>query len=241
MSHLLDEIVQTQNAGKPRGIPSICSAHQVVLSCALRHYRPVLIESTCNQVNQFGGYTGMTALDFHRFVNALAEETGFPRGQLILGGDHLGPSPWQDLPAEEAMSRAEELVRSYASTGFTKLHIDASMKLGGDDPDQPLPLELSVQRTTRLIRVAEAAAGDANSLRYVVGTEVPLPGGAHEHEEGVHATLCGGCPRNPGNHPPGAGNVGLRIGLGTCYRPGGAAGRGIRQRFYPGVRSEKDR
>ncbi len=188
MSHLMDDIVRAQKVGEVRGIPSICSAHPAVLTCALRHFRPVLIEATCNQVNQFGGYTGMTAADFHRFVIALAEETGFPREQLIFGGDHLGPSPWQDLPSEEAMNRAEETVRSYAMAGFTKLHIDASMKLGGDDLHQPLPPELSAQRTSRLVHVAEEAAEDASSLRYVIGTEVPLPGGAHEHEEGVAVT-----------------------------------------------------
>jgi D-tagatose-1,6-bisphosphate aldolase subunit GatZ/KbaZ len=188
MAHLLDDIVRAQKAGEVRGIPSICSAHPAVLTCALRHFRPVLIESTCNQVNQYGGYTGMTPRDFRRFVNSLAEETSFPRGELILGGDHLGPSPWQDLPAKEAMSRAEELVRSYARAGFTKLHIDASMKLGGDDLHQLLSPELSAQRTARLVRVAEEVAEDASSLRYVIGTEVPLPGGAHEHEEGVEVT-----------------------------------------------------
>lgn len=188
MSHLLDDIVRAQKAGEVRGIPSICSAHPAVLTCALRHFRLVLIESTCNQVNQYGGYTGMTPLDFRRFVSTLNEETGFPRGELILGSDHLGPSPWQDLPAEEAMSRAEELVRAYASAGFTKLHIDTSMKLGGDDPLTSLPLEFSAQRTARLIRVAEEAADDSAELRYVIGSEVPLPGGAHEHEEGVEIT-----------------------------------------------------
>ncbi len=188
MSHLLDDIVRAQKAGEVRGIPSICSAHPAVLTCALRHFRPVLIESTCNQVNQYGGYTGMTPRDFHRFANSLAEETGFPREELILGGDHLGPSPWQDLSVEEAMSRAEELVRSYTRAGFTKLHIDASMKLGGDDLHQQLPPEISAQRTARLVRVAEEVAEDASSLRYVIGTEVPLPGGAHEHEEGVEVT-----------------------------------------------------
>jgi len=188
MSHFLDDIIRAQKAGEVRGIPSICSAHPAVLACALRHFRPVLIESTCNQVNQFGGYTGMTAADFHRFVIALAEETGLPREELILGGDHLGPSPWQDLPAEEAMSRAEELVRSYARAGITKLHIDASMKLGGDDLHQLLAPELSAQRTARLVQVAEEVVEDAAELRYVIGSEVPLPGGAQEHEEGVEVT-----------------------------------------------------
>jgi D-tagatose-1,6-bisphosphate aldolase subunit GatZ/KbaZ len=189
MSHLLDDIVRAQKAGEVRGIPSICSAHPAVLTCALRHFRPVLIESTCNQVNQFGGYTGMTPAVFFDYAQGLAKKTGFPLERLILGGDHLGPSPWQDLPAEEAMSRAEELVHSYARAGFTKLHIDASMKLGGDEPCKPLPVEISARRTALLIRVAENTVKDPSQLRYVIGSEVPVPGGAHEHEIGVQVSL----------------------------------------------------
>ncbi|GAG59910.1 unnamed protein product, partial [marine sediment metagenome] len=78
----LQEIVYAQKQGIPRGIYSICSANQFVLVAgfqqALRELQahqdkqivrdqktvldqsPLLIESTSNQVNQYGGYTGMT-------------------------------------------------------------------------------------------------------------------------------------------------------------------------------------
>lgn len=189
MSNLLDEILQAQKRREGRGIPSICSAHPAVLKSALRYNGPVLIEATCNQVNQYGGYTGMNAADFRSYVGSLAEETSFPVDRLTLGGDHLGPSPWQELPAKEAMQRAVELVRSFAKAGFTKLHIDASMKLGGDEPARPLAVELSAQRTAALIRAAEKAVKDPSRLRYVIGSEVPIPGGAHERESGVQVTL----------------------------------------------------
>ena len=91
MFHPLDEVVRAQKWGAARGIPSICSSHPWVLRNALRGEFPVLIESTCNQVNQFGGYTGMTPPDFVTFVRGLAAENGFPLERLILGGDHLGP------------------------------------------------------------------------------------------------------------------------------------------------------
>ena len=67
----------------------------------------VLIEATCNQVNQDGGYTGMTPADFRGFVEAIAAEAGFRVESIILGGDHLGPNPWKHLPAAEAMAKAE--------------------------------------------------------------------------------------------------------------------------------------
>jgi D-tagatose-1,6-bisphosphate aldolase subunit GatZ/KbaZ len=188
MSHPVDAFLHAQKNGEARGIASICSAHPWVLKTALHAFHPVLIESTCNQVNQFGGYTGMTPADFVAFVHRLAGENGFPVERLILGGDHLGPSPWQAEPAEAAMAKAAEMVQAYARAGFTKLHLDASMHLGDDDPSRPLDLELSACRTALLARAAEAASQALQPLRYVIGTEVPIPGGAMQHEERVHVT-----------------------------------------------------
>jgi len=180
MSHPLDELTRAQKLGEPRGIASICSAHPWVLKAALRGAGPVLIESTCNQVNQFGGYTGMTPADFARFVENIAAQNGFPKGQLLLGGDHLGPSPWQEEPAANAMSKAAGMVRLYVQAGFAKIHLDASMRLA-DDPPGPLAPEVSARRTAELARLAEGSLPDpAATLRYVIGTEVPPPGGARE-------------------------------------------------------------
>jgi D-tagatose-1,6-bisphosphate aldolase subunit GatZ/KbaZ len=95
---------------------------------------PALIEATCNQVNQEGGYTGMTPADFRAFVEGIADQVGFAQSALILGGDHLGPNPWKTLPAEEAMQRAEAMVAAYVAAGFRKIHLDCSMGCGGE-PD----------------------------------------------------------------------------------------------------------
>ena len=74
-----------------RGIASICSAHPLVIEAALRRCKaedaPVLIEATCNQVNQEGCYTGMTPADFRRFVEEIAARVRFPLERVILGGD----------------------------------------------------------------------------------------------------------------------------------------------------------
>ncbi|MDR5760670.1 D-tagatose-bisphosphate aldolase, class II, non-catalytic subunit [Caballeronia sp. LZ035] len=176
-----------------KGIYSICSAHPWVLEAALRQAldddTPLLIESTSNQVDQFGGYTGMKPADFVRFVHDIADKVGFAREGLILGGDHLGPNAWRALPAEEAMQRADALIDAYVSAGFSKIHLDASMPCGGD------PARLSdavvAERASRLCAVAEAAAqraGFATQPVYIIGTEVPVPGGASEALEGVEVT-----------------------------------------------------
>ncbi len=182
----LDDIVAAQQHGDPKGITSICSAHPWVLRAAMgQKSGTLLIESTCNQVNQYGGYTGMTPVKFVDYVRGIAEENHFPFENIILGGDHLGPSVWQNEPAELAMQKAEVMLHDYVKAGFVKIHLDCSMRLA-DDPPGGLDVEVSATRAARLAKVAEKA-GDGN-LRYVIGTEVPIPGGARQYEESVHVT-----------------------------------------------------
>jgi D-tagatose-1,6-bisphosphate aldolase subunit GatZ/KbaZ len=172
-----------QLTGKPiRGISSVCSAHPLVIEAAMRRGKAegasVLIEATCNQVNQEGGYTGMTPADFRRFVEQIATKVGFATENLILGGDHLGPNPWKALPAEEAMARAEVMIAAYIDAGFRKIHLDTSMGCAGEP--EGLADDVTAKRAARLARVAEEGAAKSNLPKpsYIVGTEVPPPGGA---------------------------------------------------------------
>lgn len=179
MKHPLLAIPEAFHRGQHLGITSVCSAHPVVIEAAIRraktHDRPVLIEATCNQVNQDGGYTGMTPAAFRAFVEKIAARAGLSQQRIILGGDHLGPNPWKDLPAPEAMAKAEAMIAEYARAGFTKLHLDTSMGCQGE----PAALDdaLTAERAARLAGVAEEHRGDLAPV-YVIGTEVPVPGGA---------------------------------------------------------------
>jgi D-tagatose-1,6-bisphosphate aldolase subunit GatZ/KbaZ len=172
------------------GVTSVCTAHPTVieaaLSLALRTDRRVLIEATCNQVNQEGGYTGMTPADFRRFVEGIAARVGLDPSQVILGGDHLGPNPWKHLAADEAMQRAKAMIKGYARAGFTKLHLDTSM--GCADEPAALADELTAERAAALAKVAEAAVGDGPSPIYIIGTEVPVPGGAQHALDSLEVT-----------------------------------------------------
>lgn len=184
MKHLT-KMVEQHKRGKANGIYAVCSAHPIVLEAAIRYahanHTPLLIEATSNQVDQFGGYTGMTPADFRSFVCRLADSLDFSQDMLILGGDHLGPNRWQNLPAEQAMANADDLIKSYVAAGFKKIHLDCSMSCAND----PVPLtdEIVAERAARLAKVAEetcmAHFGESD-LVYVIGTEVPVPGGAHE-------------------------------------------------------------
>lgn len=167
------------------GITSVCSAHPLVLEAACREASragtAVLIEATCNQVNQDGGYTGMTPADFRDFAARIAVAAGLKPAQLVLGGDHLGPNPWKSLPADEAMAKAEAMVAAYVEAGFRKIHLDCSMGCKGEP--EALADAIVAERAARLARVAEASAKAAGLPLpiYVIGTEVPPPGGAtHE-------------------------------------------------------------
>ena len=191
---LLDDLISAQKRHEVRGITSICSAHPWVLEATLQHAAhtgdPVLIEATCNQVNQFGGYTGMSPANFAAYIQNLARKNGVREEQLLLGGDHLGPNVWQNEPADSALQKSADLVRAYVQAGFTKIHLDASMKLESDNPERPLDVEEMGRRTGFLARVAEESCnvGCTPPLRYVIGTEVPVPGGATAHEDGVSVT-----------------------------------------------------
>ncbi len=197
-SHYLTEIVKLQEQGVSKGIYSICSANPFVIEAALEQGlqdgAPVLIEATCNQVNQFGGYTGMKPLDFVEFVHSVADSTQFPRENLLLGGDHLGPNPWKNKDAESAMEKAAELVREYVSAGFTKIHLDPSMHLADDPGDRTKPLDPIVvaERTAVLCSVAEETFEKQQEKSvppvYVIGTEVPVPGGIQDTSEELHIT-----------------------------------------------------
>ncbi|WP_417818926.1 D-tagatose-bisphosphate aldolase, class II, non-catalytic subunit [Tritonibacter scottomollicae] len=182
MRHPLLAIPDAFHAGKPLGITSVCSAHPVVIEAALRIAkrlgRPALIEATCNQVNQDGGYTGMTPQDFRDFVEKIAQEADCGGVEIILGGDHLGPNPWKALPADEAMAKADTMIAAFAAAGFTKLHLDTSMGCKGE----PVALadEETAARAARLAEIAEAHAPGNPAPVYIIGTEVPVPGGATE-------------------------------------------------------------
>lgn len=188
--HKLQEIVLNQKNGISTGIYSICSANKYVIKAALlqglEDNSYVLIESTANQVNQFGGYTGMTPKDFKHYVEKLAEECKFPKDKLILGGDHLGPLTWSKLCENEAMENAKDLVKAYVEAGFTKIHIDTSMKVG-DDPEGVLFLNKVAERAADLVRVCEDVNREQKPI-YIVGSEVPIPGGATDEHESIQVT-----------------------------------------------------
>ncbi len=200
MKNPLTKLVDIQKSGKAVGIYSACSANSFVIEAVLKKGLEdgscVLIESTANQCDQFGGYTGMKPLDFRNYVYEIADNLGFDKNKLFLGGDHLGPLTWTKLNEEEAMKNSEVLIDAYVSAGFTKIHVDTSMKVNDDDPNVRLSDEIIAKRGVHLVKVAENAykkllETNPNAVEpiYIVGSEVPIPGGSQAaKDEGVQVT-----------------------------------------------------
>ncbi len=194
----LQSVVKRQKAGEAIGVFSVCSSNWDVITASFSHAKQkdsyLLIEPTVNQVNQFGGYTGMTPVDFVSRIKATAEEKNFPWNRLILGGDHLGPNPWKSETAETAMKYSRELVRDYVLQGFKKIHLDTSMRCKADpgEPGTPLDDAIVAERAAELCQVAEAAYHEISEQSYppayVIGTEVPIPGGAEGELEALQVT-----------------------------------------------------
>jgi D-tagatose-1,6-bisphosphate aldolase subunit GatZ/KbaZ len=199
----LRSVVQRNRGGETVGSYAVCSAHPAVVDAAIQQALEdgnyLHVESTSSQVNQFGGYTGMTPQQFADAMRVAAASAGLPGGRVLLGADHLGPFAWRSEPSATAMAKACDLARLCVHAGYQKIHVDTSMPCGDDL--KILDEKTVAERAAILCRTAEEArdempAGSPRPL-YVIGTEVPAPGGevaegecpAPTKVEDVHRTL----------------------------------------------------
>ena len=84
------------------------------------------------------------------------------------------------------MAKAGDLVRTCVLAGYTKIHLDTSMRCA-DDPGgagSPLSEKTATERAAFLCEIAEDAYASlppgSPAPLYVIGTEVPVPGGEQE-------------------------------------------------------------
>jgi D-tagatose-1,6-bisphosphate aldolase subunit GatZ/KbaZ len=192
-ARLREILCANREAGKG-GTYAVCSAHVAVIEAAVRQSLQdgsiLHVESTSSQVNQFGGYSGSTPSQFAHFIRSAAERAGLPSERILLGGDHLGPFPWRAEPSGSALGKACELVQDCVAAGYQKIHLDASMPCA-DDPSSNLPERLIAERAALLCQAAEKAfqklPPGSPPLTYVIGSEVPPPGGesVDEHPPAV--------------------------------------------------------
>ncbi|NIT59872.1 MAG: tagatose-bisphosphate aldolase, partial [Aliifodinibius sp.] len=199
MKNAIIETIQAHKCGIPVGIYSVCSANPYVLKAAMlqakRDRTFLLVESTSNQVNQFGGYTGMTPRKFAARIKEIAHLMHFPEENLIFGGDHLGPNPWQNEKSDDAMKKASDLISTCIAAGYSKIHLDTSMPCEDDAQNTALDAGIVAERAALLCETSENAvkANSPHDIKplYVIGSDVPPPGGAQE-ESDIHITQVDG-------------------------------------------------
>ena len=95
----------------------------------------------------------------------------------------------------EAMENAKLLVKLCVKAGYKKIHLDTSMRLGDDPVDQPLLDSVIAERGAILFKECENAyqemlQNNPDEIRpvYVIGSEVPIPGGSQEVDDRVSVT-----------------------------------------------------
>lgn len=195
----LKELLLNRKQSNIKGVYSACTANATVLKACLVKAKatdtPIVIEATANQVDQYGGYTGMKPIDFKNMVKKLCEEVGYDFTKVILGGDHLGPLTFVGYDEAKAMEEAKELIKQYVLAGFTKIHIDTSMKISTDAPSKMLDTKVIADRASILLEVANEAFKqlkkedpEAFAPCFMVGSEVPIPGGEQEEVDTLEVT-----------------------------------------------------
>ena len=195
----LKDLVKNQKNGVHAGCYSACTANKWAIEAVLEKAKELdtfaVIEATANQVNQFGGYTGMRAADYRNMVFQIAEKVGFDKDKIILGGDHLGPLVWQKEDPDVDMKYSRQLIDEYIMAGYTKIHIDTSMRLSTDSVTEPLSDMLIAERSAQLYKQAQESFENYKKLNpnaqdpvFIIGSEVPIPGGAEENEDSVTVT-----------------------------------------------------
>ena len=159
-------------------LPSFCTSNFDVLKAiiifAKFHNLPVLIESTSNQVNQFGGYSGLNPLQFAKKVKKLAKLSKLNTKSLVIGGDHLGPLPWTDYDSNKAIKNSKALIKECLKAKYKKIHIDTAVVCKND---KKIDKHLIIKRCDELL--SSFSEKEFRDIFLVVGTEVPIAGGGH--------------------------------------------------------------
>jgi D-tagatose-1,6-bisphosphate aldolase subunit GatZ/KbaZ len=178
---IVKELISLRVGGKtPITLLAVCpnskSVVEAAVKAAVKNRSVMLFAATLNQVDFEASYTGWTPAEFVCVMKEYARKYEW-QGPLYPCLDHGGP--WlkdlhtlANLSYTETMDKVKTSLRECVLAGYQLLHIDPTVdrRLPAD---QPVPLELVVQRTVELIEHAEAVrrANNLPKIAYEVGTE----------------------------------------------------------------------
>ena len=178
---LLNRIQElTAEGHKPMTLLAVCPNSPSVIKAAFRAAKrnnaPILFAATLNQVDNDGGYTGMTQVDFVRTMKREARRNNYT-GDFLACIDHGGP--WlKDIqtlemwPLDKAMEGVKRSYESALLAGYDLIHVDPTV-------DRFLPkgkiidIDVVAARTIELITHIENFRKERGlpCIAYEVGTE----------------------------------------------------------------------
>ncbi len=181
MRKLVDRLTERRGRKAPESpvLVAFCFSDELPLKACLAGCKenraiPVIMVTT-NQVNSDGGYAGLTAGQFARKVNRLAEETRY-QGPIVLGRDHGGPFIVEDhkkWSRAEAMAWVKNNITCDLEAGFTCWHADGTSGRMDELENGRLPVPVIAETTLELIRFCEQERKrlGLGPLSYEVGSE----------------------------------------------------------------------
>jgi len=159
-------------------LPSFCTANfnviKILIIFAKHHNLPILLESTSNQVNQFGGYTGLTPKEFYKKISKLKKKIKINKKQVMIGADHLGPLPWKKFNSKVALKNAKTLIKKCIALKYDKIHIDSTIIC---KDDKSLNLNFIRSRSEEIFNTVPKK--NIKDVFFVFGSEVPFAGGGN--------------------------------------------------------------
>ena len=162
-------------------LPSFCTANfnviKILIIFAKRYNLPILLESTSNQVNQFGGYTGLKPKEFCKKINELKKRIKIKNSQVMIGADHLGPLPWKKLNSNTAIKNSKILIKKCVALNYDKIHIDSTIRCKND---KNLDLNLIRSRSEKIFN--NVPKKFIKNIFFVFGSEVPFAGGGNNNK-----------------------------------------------------------
>lgn len=181
LKHILSVIEDLKKQGhKPMTLLGACpnsiSVIKASFRAAKRNNAPIIFVATLNQVDNDGGYTGMTQKDFVKELKQEARRYNYT-GEYIVAIDHGGP--WlkdkqtiEHWTYEQAMEGVKQSFRSAVDAGYDMIHVDPTV-------DRTLPkgqiikIETVAERTIELITYIEnyRKSKGIPKISYEVGTE----------------------------------------------------------------------
>ncbi len=159
-----------------KAAPSFCTSNIEVLKIIILYCKrkklPCLVESTSNQVNQYGGYSGKTPQEFYNDIKKILKQNNFSFKNFYMGGDHLGPLPWKKKNKKTAMNNSVQLINKCLDSNYSKIHVDTSIKCIND---KIINHSIIFDRTKYILQNSKLKK-KLSKIFLIIGTEVPLSG-----------------------------------------------------------------